>query len=411
MSIFNAGEWQQYQRHIQLNDVGVNGQQRLKNARVLLIGAGGLGCPVAMYLGAAGVGHITLVDGDTIAQTNLHRQVLFGHDDIGQSKSRVAAHRLAANNPYITVEAVDANVTQGNVDNLVMDADIVLDCTDNFPARLLINDACITHRTPWIYASVLGLRGQTALFSPNTACFRCVFPVLPQNVPDCNAAGVLCTTAGLMGILQANNCVHYLLGREHPSAGKLQLFDGERNEFRSISLIKNSQCVCSQPVTCPSKRVDFQPSPKPFQYSATGLFHVDVKEKPKQIVAAVSQANVTKAGELNPDKFVCQLGETETALLLDVRSEAEHRGFNIGGHCISLCADFSQLVFAICSDKNRPIFLYCQSGIRSKKACDALRSAGYLNVYCLQDGLGTLLMDYPSDYAHFLESFISDSSV
>jgi adenylyltransferase/sulfurtransferase len=121
--------------------------------------------------------------------------------------------------------------------------------------------------------------------------------------------------------------------------------------------------------------------------------------------------NVTKAGELNPDKFVRQLSGTETALLLDVRSEAEHRGFNIGGHCISLCADFSQLVFAICSDKNRPIFLYCQSGIRSKKACEALRTAGYLDVYCLKGGLGTLLMDYPLDYAHLLKTFISDPSV
>ncbi|GAC33862.1 HesA/MoeB/ThiF family protein [Paraglaciecola polaris] len=392
MSIFSSGEWQQYQRHVQLHGVGVTGQQRLKNARVLIVGAGGLGCPVAQYLGAAGVGHITLMDNDLITQSNLHRQVLFGYNDIGQAKAQVAANRLMANNPFIEVQATIDHLSAHKVAELVAGADIVLDCSDNFATRLLINDACVHQKRPWVYASVLGFSGQVALFTPKTACFRCVFPEIPVDVPDCNAAGVLSTVPGLLGTLQANTCLHFLLGAGEAYEGNLQLYDGTRNQFRSIALTKNKQCAC-----CASR------SPPPEgKARLKRLSHYQPQQASSQIVAeAIGSLNLnaidlsSKDGELRPDVFVQHLTDTDNALLLDVRSESEHQGFNIGGRCIGLDADFIKAVSELCAEVNRPIFVYCQSGIRSIKAGDTLRLAGYVEVYTLQGGLGELLTQEP----------------
>lgn len=377
MSLFNAGEWQQYQRHVQLKEVGVAGQLRLKHAQVVIIGAGGLGCPVAMYLGAAGVGHITIVDGDCISQSNLHRQVLFSFADIGKSKARVVAKRLNDNNPFITVLSVNESLSAANIDRSLNKADIVLDCTDNFAARMLINDHCLAQAIPWIYASVLGLNGQMALFTPDGPCFRCVFPDIPVDVPDCNAAGVLSTLPGMLGLLQANSCLQYLISEQCEIAGKLCLFSGCANELRTINLSKNTQCVCAQPKSKSAVSVRLCAMP------------TNLKESEQASIdpSAACHQNT----KLTPQTFVNLLLGHESPFLLDVRSAQEHRGFNIGGVCISLSDDLVQQLTGVCANRTAAILVYCQSGKRSDQAIHLLSEAGYSNLYSLEGGLSALL--------------------
>ena len=377
MSLFTAVEWLQYQRHVQLNEVGVTGQLRLKHAKVVIVGAGGLGSPVAMYLGAAGVGHITIVDGDCISQTNLHRQVLFSFADIGKSKARVVAKRLNDNNPFITVLGVNESLSAANMHRLLNKADIVLDCTDNFAARMLINDHCLVQAIPWIYASVLGTNGQMALFTPDGPCFRCVFPEIPVDVPDCNAAGVLSTLPGMLGLLQANSCLQYLISEQCEITGKLYLFSGSANQLRTINLSKNTQCVCAEPKA---------KSPVGVRVRAT-----PAKLKESEQASIDSTAACHQNIKLTPQTFVNLLLGHKTPFLLDVRSEQEHRGFNIGGVCISLSEDLLQQVTAECADRTAAIFVYCQSGKRSDQAVGLLSEAGYSELYSLEGGLSALL--------------------
>ncbi|ABG40454.1 UBA/THIF-type NAD/FAD binding fold familiy [Paraglaciecola sp. T6c] len=398
MSLFSAGEWQQYQRHIQLDAVGVDGQFRLKNAKVLVVGAGGLGCPVAMYLGAAGVGNITIIDGDSISQTNLHRQVLFAYTDVGKPKAHVAAIRIRENNPFITVAALDELLSESNIDILVAQADIVLDCTDNFATRLQINDTCRAHDKPWVYASVLGLEGQVALFTPSCACFRCIFPDIPADVADCNSAGVLGSVVGAVGLLQANTCLGYLLDLQDESQGKLHFFSGISNQVRSIALQQNKLCTCASP----SQVLRCQPLK-----TADPIESKELGQEPGLHITDDIQSQIRSQIELSPEQFVKQLGRLEGAPesclnsarkskvidigLIDVRSADEHRGFNIGGQCLPLSDDFADRVGTKLSHKTQPILLYCQSGKRSYKAALRLRAKGYGRVYSLKGGLGELL--------------------
>lgn len=377
MSLFNAGEWQQYQRHVQLNEVGVAGQLGLKHAKVVIVGAGGLGCPVAMYLGAAGVGHITIVDGDCISQSNLHRQVLFSFADIGKSKARMVAKRLNDNNPFITVLSVSESLSAQNMHRLLTKADIVLDCTDNFEARMLINQYCLEQATPWIYASVLGTNGQMALFTPDGPCFRCVFPDIPADIPDCNAAGVLSSLPGMLGLLQANSCLQYLISEQSDIANKLYLFSGRANELRTINLSQNTQCDCAQPKEKSTVSVRLGTKPD--------------KEKGGKHTSTESISESHQNTKLTAKAFVERLMCHEAPFLLDVRSEQEHKGFNIGGICISLSDDLVQKVTAEYEDRTATIFIYCQSGKRSDQAIHLLREAGYLELYSLDGGLSALL--------------------
>jgi adenylyltransferase/sulfurtransferase len=396
MSLFSAGEWQQYQRHIQLNEVGVDGQFRLKNAKVLVVGAGGLGCPVAMYLGAAGVGEITIIDGDSVSQSNLHRQVLYAYTDIGKPKASVAAKKVKQNNPFISVSALTTHLSASNIDELIAKVDIVLDCTDNFATRLLLNDACLAHRKPWVYASVLGLEGQLALFIPSSACFRCVFPDMPTDVSDCNSAGVLSTVPGVVGLLQANTCLSYLLNPQAQNISQLLLFSGKNNQIRSINLLQNPQCDgCAPSVRGAAKtalRYNRSNETKQAELNTPTLAdEVKMREAEKSLLT------------LGPQVFVQQLlavinlkGSSDSALsyhavLLDVRNADEHRGFNIGGQCLPLSVDFTDVFQAQHTGKSDSIFIYCQSGKRSYQAASRLQAMGYKRVYSLEGGLGELL--------------------
>jgi adenylyltransferase/sulfurtransferase len=358
-AIFSSEEWLRYTRHIQLPQIAAAGQTRLKKSRVLIVGAGGLGSPVALYLAAAGVGHITIIDGDTIDLTNLQRQILFSTEQVGQMKAVVACQRLLALNPDICVEAVTAHLRADNVERLISQVDLVVDCTDNFTARYLINDNCVALQKPWVFASIYQFSGQCALFTPASACFRCLFPEPPQILADCNAAGVLGVLPGLLGTLQANEAIKYLAGLHCALENNLLLVEALDVTTKKIRLAKNTACkVCGSNTT---QQADNN--------------RADVCLSAGAIVDTIAV-----------DDFV-QLQKNSTILLLDVRSLAEREAFHLDGIHIPL-DELSQRVDELPRDKR--IICYCQTGVRSQKAVVLLKDFE-LTASSLQGGIVAFL--------------------
>ncbi|PPU92530.1 molybdopterin biosynthesis protein MoeB [Xanthomonas populi] len=250
---------ERYSRHLRLPQVGLQGQQRLARSRVLLIGAGGLGSPAAFYLAAAGVGHLRLADDDVVDRSNLQRQILHTEDSVGIAKVASAAQRIAALNPRVHVDAVQARVTASNVEALLQDVDVVIDGADNFPARYLLNDACIKLGKPLVYGAVQQFEGQLSVFDAgrnrgHAPCYRCLFPEPPppEFAPSCAEAGVLGVLPGVIGLLQASEAIKLLLGIGDSMAGRLLSFDALAMRFREIRLPPDPHCpVCAPGVAFP----------------------------------------------------------------------------------------------------------------------------------------------------------------
>ena len=243
-----------YSRHLRLPQVGMAGQRRLQSARVLVVGAGGLGSPVALYLAAAGVGHLRLVDDDVVERSNLQRQLLHTDASVGMAKVDSARERLLALNPYIDVEAIAWRVSSDNVDALLQDVDVVLDGSDNFPLRYLLNDACIKHAKPLVYAAIERFSGQVAVFDAGrqrgiAPCYRCLFPEPPAaaDAPNCADAGVLGVLPGLAGVIQASEVIKLLLGIGEPLVGRLLRFDALQMQFRQLRLTPDPACPLCAP--------------------------------------------------------------------------------------------------------------------------------------------------------------------
>ncbi|KAF1705235.1 molybdopterin-synthase adenylyltransferase MoeB [Pseudoxanthomonas kaohsiungensis] len=244
---------ERYSRHLRLDEVGVEGQRRLERSRVLLVGAGGLGSPAAFYLAAAGVGHLRLVDDDVVDRSNLQRQILHVEAAIGQAKVESARERLAALNPRVVVEGIRERATSANVEALLEGMDVVVDGSDNFPLRYLLNDACVKLGKPLVYGAVQRFEGQASVFDAGRhrgrcPCYRCLFPEPPppQFAPSCADAGVLGVLPGIVGLLQANEAVKLLLGIGQPLAGRLLQFDALAMRFREVRLAPDPQCpVCA----------------------------------------------------------------------------------------------------------------------------------------------------------------------
>lgn len=348
---FSAREWLRYARQVQLPEVGPEGQRRLRAARVLIVGAGGLGVPAALYLAGAGVGQLTLVDGDGVALSNLHRQVLYAEADVGSDKAAAAARQLQARNADIEVRAVAAPLGADNVDELVADADLVLDCTDRMAVRYLVNAACLRHEKPWLFAAVDRFAGQLALFAPDGACFQCLYPRQPEGLLDCAAAGVLGVVPGLLGLLQAGEALKFLLGLETPSRNSLLLWDALGLELRRLRLRRDPDCPC-----CASGgRAELPPEP-----------------------ACAAGSDL----ELAPAAFATARERGDT-VLVDVRSAAEFAAFNLGGLNIPLDA--------LCAEDPRlgagAVLLLCQTGARSRRAAESLYAAGRTGVSSLRGGI------------------------
>jgi len=254
---------ERYSRHWRLAEVGVDGQRRLLASRVLLIGAGGLGSPVALYLAAAGVGRIRLVDDDRVERSNLQRQIIHRDIDIGVKKVRSARTALRELNPDVEVEAIDARLDADNVDALIADCDVVIDGADNFPTRYLINAACRRAGIPWVYGGVQRFEGQVSVFAPHlqpgvAPCYRCLFPAPPGpgEAPNCAEAGVLGVLPGVIGTLQANEAIKLLLGIGSPLIGRLQCFDGLSGSFRELRFRAEPDCPDCGPRPAPSSVVE-----------------------------------------------------------------------------------------------------------------------------------------------------------
>ncbi len=361
-TLFSAQEWLRYTRHIQLQGFGAAGQARLKAAHVLMVGMGGLGAPVGLYLAAAGVGRMTIYDGDCVDLTNLQRQVIFTMDDIGQPKAEAAKRHLLALNPNITIDVVTQPFSKDQAESLSTTFDLVLDCTDNFPTRYLINDFCVTRAVPWVYASVHQYAGQCALFTPGGACFRCVFPEAPETIEDCNSAGVIGVLPGLLGLLQSNEALRYLSGQVPALSNQLLLFDAAKLSMQKIALAPDAQCVC--------------------QNAMSHTLQDDY---------AFSCESVSgNALEVSPEDFH-RLRDQKTHSVLDVREQDERQSFHLGGVHIPMNEIHNNLDKI---DKTKTVLCYCQSGKRSYRVAEQLVALGY-PALSVSGGLSSILKVAP----------------
>lgn len=358
MSLFSEQEYLRYTRHIQLPGAGAAGQSKLKQAHVLIVGCGGLGAPVSYYLAAAGVGTITVVDNDTVELSNLQRQITFGEADIGKSKALCTKQRLQELNSDININAVDKALSVDNAAELIQAADLVLDCTDNFATRYLINDLCKVLGKRWIYASIYQFSGQCALFNPDQSCFRCVFPSAPtgDSAPNCNTAGVLGVLPGLLGTMQASEALKLLLGLPSAISNTLMLVETDNMQFQKIALQQKDNCPCC------NRNAEFHFDPNCADYAS--LCAADKLTDDKVESTAISAADFQ------------QYQTREDIVLVDVRDPAEHQAFNLGGLNIpleQLETKSQQLNLA----NNKTVLFYCQSGIRSQQACDLLAAKNH----------------------------------
>ncbi len=361
MAIFSEQEYLRYSRHIQLPNFGAAGQTELKKSRVVIVGCGGLGAPVSLYLAAAGVGHITLIDGDRVALSNLQRQIIFTEEDIGQPKVRCAKTRLHALNSSILIDAIDEPLCSNNAIDIVTSADLVLDCTDNFEARYLINDTCRSTGTPWVYASVYQYSGQCAVFTPATSCFRCLYPHRPENTLDCNAAGVLGVIPGLLGTIQANEAIKLLRKQPTELAGRLRMIEAEDLSTHTIELQTNAHC--------PACASDFVFDPEQF----SGITKTNTATTPQPRSDDTQSGLSVAIGNTIVGADFYQYAARDDVLVIDVRSAAERAAFDLGGRHIPL----DTLASTGSLPMEKTLLVYCQSGDRSATACAALNKRGF----------------------------------
>ncbi|MFT6389631.1 MAG: adenylyltransferase/sulfurtransferase [Cellvibrionaceae bacterium] len=388
---FSSDEWLRYTRHLQLPHIGVEGQLRLKKSRVLIVGAGGLGSPVSLYLAAAGVGRITIIDGDTIDLTNLQRQILFTTEQVGQSKAECAKKQLLALNPEIDVRAIQEHLSLENAKPLIAGVDLVIDCTDNFSTRYLINDICVLLKKPWLFASIHQFSGQCALFTPlkteASACFRCLFPEKPSgDLADCNTAGVMGVLPGLLGTLQANEALKFLVGLPCALENVLLLAEAQEVEFRKIQLSKNQECPL-----CSKESIELSEEDYVLLKSDAPVCSIsDNDGGDEQDDNQDGGKGGGNENNLTADVFLRYVDRPEY-YLLDVRSEKEHSSFNIGGENIPLSCferEFEESLMRL--DKNKIILCYCQTGVRSAKALVVLERHQFVAKH-LKHGLVELL--------------------
>jgi sulfur-carrier protein adenylyltransferase/sulfurtransferase len=356
-----------YSRHLIMPEVGMEGQLKLKKAKVLLIGTGGLGAPLGLYLAAAGVGKLGLVDFDVVDFTNLQRQVTFGTSDVGKAKSAAAQARLSNLNPDIQVEAFETKLTSENALELFKDFDIIVDGTDNFPTRYLVNDACVLLGKPNVYGSIFRFEGQVTIFGmPGGPCYRCLYPEPPPPglVPSCAEGGVLGVLPGIVGSIQAMETIKLILGTGRNLTGRLLLFDALEMGFREFKLRKNPKCpMCGEHRTI-NKLIDY--------YEFCG---VRGEEAP---------APDLKVPEITPRELKTRLDRGDDLFIVDVREPHEYQICNLRGHLIPL-GELPRRVHEL--DSSREIVAHCRSGKRSAEAVDFLRKAGFRKILNLKGGI------------------------
>jgi len=355
-----------YSRHLIMPEVGMAGQQKLKAARVLCVGTGGLGSPLALYLAAAGVGTLGLVDFDVVDFTNLQRQVIHATNDVGRPKLDSAAEKLTALNPAIEIRKFETRLSSANALDIIRDFDMVADGTDNFPTRYLVNDACVLSGKPNVYASIFRFEGQASVFATEDGpCYRCLYPEPPPPglVPSCAEGGVLGILPGLLGVIQATEVIKLILGSGDPLIGRLLLVDALGMRFRELRLRKNPDCpVCGTHPTI-HELIDYN------EFCG---------------IRGEEQVPPTTVPEIRPEELKAKLDAGEDVFVLDVREPHEYQICNIGGYLIPL-GDVPARMNEL--DSSREIVVHCRSGARSAKAVMLLRQSGFGKVKNLAGGI------------------------
>ena len=362
---FSPDELLRYSRHTLLPEFGAEGQSRLKAGKVLIVGVGGLGSPASLYLAAAGVGTVGLIDFDTVDLTNLQRQVLYGTADVGRPKLDVAASRLRDINPLITIKVHPEALGAGNARQIIREYDVVLDGTDNFGTRYLVNDACVMERRPNVYGSVFRFEGQAAVFSaPKGPCYRCLHPEPPPAglIPNCAEGGVLGVLPGVIGTIQATEAIKLLTGIGEPLVGKLLLYDALRMRFRQITLPRDPECpVCGDaPTIRELQEYDLSCEPE----------HPGTREPEDPGTGAPEHPN-----EMTVDELHQWRADKRQHLLIDVREPSEHAANSIEGAMLIPLRELQSNVKRL--PKDQPIVVHCQSGGRSAIAVAMLRVQGF----------------------------------
>lgn len=362
----SQAELQRYARHLTLPEVGVEGQEKLRRARVLLIGAGGLGSPSALYLAAAGVGTLGVIDHDVVDVSNLQRQVLHDTPSVGRPKVASAKARLEALNPFVSVEPINEPLSTTNARELVRGFDIVVDGSDNFPTRYLANDACVLEGKPLVYGSIFRFEGQLSLFgTPSGPCYRCLFaePPAPELVPSCADAGVLGVLPGIIGSLQALEALKWILQIGESAAGRLLLVDALRLRFREIAVLRDPECVICGDRPILTELQDYE--------AFCGVVPIGM--------------TTAAAGEITPQQLRDWLARGNGPLLVDVRQPWEFDIARIPGAELWPLAELSGRLAEL--PRGRPLVTVCHHGMRSLTAQALLQRAGFSRVQSLAGGV------------------------
>ena len=366
-------EIKRYSRHLILPEVGVEGQERIKAARVLIIGSGGLGSPLALYLSAAGVGTIGMVDFDTVDLGNLHRQVIHFTPDVGKPKLQSAAEKIKAINPNVKFVAHQTKLTSENALDIIKDYDVVVDGTDNFPTRYLVNDACVMLKKPNVYGSIFRFEGMSSVFAPHLGgpCYRCWYPEPPppDKVPSCAEAGVLGVVCGIIGNIQANEAIKLILGKGTPLIGRLLRFNALEMTFKELKIPHDPDCpLCGKNPTI-TKLIDYD--------QFCGVCRCETTPKDQQIGLGPDDIAVEQVKAMRDRK--------EDFLFVDVRNPDERAICRIEGTQFIPLPDLPQRFQELPKDKL--IVLHCHHGGRSMRALNFLRSQGYYKLKSLTGGI------------------------
>jgi len=358
-----------YSRHLIMPEVGMDGQLKLKKASVLLVGTGGLGAPAALYFAAAGIGRIGLVDFDVVDYTNLQRQVIHGTKDVGKPKIDSAIESMKDINPYVQLDRHEVALTSENALEILKNYDIIVDGTDNFPTRYLVNDACVLLKKPNVYGSIFRFEGQSTIFAyPGGPCYRCLYPEPPPPglVPSCAEGGVLGILPGTIGLIQATEAVKLILGIGAPLIGRLLLYDALGMKFRELKLRRDPECpVCGDHPTV-TKLIDYQ--------QFCGMPHREEEAKP-----------VATTGEIDAVELKAKIDRGDNFTLIDVREPHEFQIGRIPGSVLIPLGDLPKKLGEL--DQNANYVMHCKMGGRSAKAVELLRQNGFKNVQNMTGGI------------------------
>src|SRR5580704_5121889 len=358
-----------YSRHLIMPEVGMEGQLKLKNASVLLVGTGGLGSPAALYLAAAGIGRIGLVDFDVVDYTNLQRQVIHGTKDVGKPKIDSAIESMSDINPFVKLDRHEVALTSENALEILKDYDYVVDGTDNFPTRYLVNDACVLLKKPNIYGSIFRFEGQATIFAyPGGPCYRCLYPEPPPPglVPSCAEGGVLGILPGVIGLIQATETVKLILGIGQTLVGRLMLYDALGMKFRELKLRRDPDCpACGDHPTI-TKLIDYQ--------QFCGMPHREEEAKP-----------VTASGEIDAVELKAKLDRVDDFKLIDVREPHEFQICRIPGSTLIPLGELPKHLHEL--DPSAEYVMHCKMGGRSAKAVDLMKQSGFKKVLNMTGGI------------------------